>query len=201
MARMAAADRRRQLMTVALKVFSRDGYHGATMNDVADAAGVTKPVLYQHFPSKGDLYRELLADVSTDLAAVVTSAVQAVEPGRAQVRAGLLAYFVFVQDHRTEFRLLFGSGAQTTDEFAGSARDVELSMAGAIAQMVDARSTEVDTARFAHAIVGMAEGACRHWLSSEPNTDPAELADQLANMLWLGLGSIMSQPAPTGPAS
>ena len=59
-ARMPAAQRRTQLMDVAMRVFSREGYHGATMADVADAAGVTKPVLYQHFPSKRDLYLALL---------------------------------------------------------------------------------------------------------------------------------------------
>jgi AcrR family transcriptional regulator len=53
--RLPAAARREQLLTVALTVFARDGFHGASMNDVADAAGVTKPVLYQHFLSKNDL--------------------------------------------------------------------------------------------------------------------------------------------------
>jgi len=186
MARMQAAERRRQLLDVALASFSRDGYHGTTMNDVADAAGVTKPVLYQHFPSKGDLYRELLGDVSNDLARAVTNAVGHASGGHDQVRAGLTAYFTFVRGHRTEFRLLFGSGAQTTDEFAGAARDVERSMATAISHMVGA-SARPDTKYFAHSIVSMAEGACRHWLSNDPDTPPSVVADQLASLLWFGL--------------
>ena len=86
-ARMPAAQRRTQLMDVAMRVFSREGYHGATMADVADAAGVTKPVLYQHFPSKSDLYRELLGGISDELAVTVRAAASAVEPGREQLLA------------------------------------------------------------------------------------------------------------------
>jgi len=59
-ARLPAAARRAQLLDVARKVFGRDGYRGASMEDIAEAAGVTKPVLYQHFPSKHALYASLL---------------------------------------------------------------------------------------------------------------------------------------------
>lgn len=190
MARMPAAERRTQLLHVAMQVFSADGYHGATMADVADAAGVTKPVLYQHFPSKGDLYRELLGDISGSLAVAVRDATSAAEPGHDQLLAGLVAYFDFVRTHRTEFRLLFGSGAQTTDEFAGAARDVERSMAAAVAEMIGGATTETNAVRVAHAIVGMAEAACRHWLASEPDVDHREIASQLTEVLWSGLASV-----------
>ena len=58
--RLPAHERRRQLLDVALDVFAADGFHSTSMNDVAEAAGVTKPVLYQHFASKRQLYLELL---------------------------------------------------------------------------------------------------------------------------------------------
>ena len=61
--RLTATARREQILDVALEVFGRAGFHGASMNDVADAAGVTKPVLYQHFDSKRELYRALLEEV------------------------------------------------------------------------------------------------------------------------------------------
>ena len=62
-ARLPAARRRRQLLDVALELFAAHGYHATSMNDIAEAAGVTKPVLYQHFRSKRELYLELLEDV------------------------------------------------------------------------------------------------------------------------------------------
>ena len=188
-ARMPAAQRRTQLMDVAMRVFSREGYHGATMADVADAAGVTKPVLYQHFPSKSDLYRELLGGISDELAVTVRAAASAVQPGREQLLAGMTAYFEFVRDHRAEFRLLFGSGAQTIDEFAGAARDVEKSMSAAVADMIGPDIARGDATRLAHAVVGMAEAACRHWLATEPDRAPSEIARQMTDVLWHGLGS------------
>ena len=72
--RLSAVNRREQLLAVALSTFARAGYHETSMNDVADAAGVTKPVLYQHFESKRDLYQALLDDVGHRLVTAVTSA-------------------------------------------------------------------------------------------------------------------------------
>ena len=83
--RLPAAERRDQLLTAALAVFSRDGYHGTSMNDVAVAAGVTKPVLYQHFPSKQSLYVELLSDVGAQLDAAI---VEGVRTGKLNVAFG-----------------------------------------------------------------------------------------------------------------
>ena len=76
-ARLPAARRRQQLLDVALRVFGEQGFHPASMNDVAEAAGVTKPVLYQHFRSKRDLYREVLTDVGAQLLDAITKATTA----------------------------------------------------------------------------------------------------------------------------
>ena len=57
--RLPAAERRQQLLDVAVATFSEQGYRNTSMNDIAEAAGVTKPVLYQHFPSKRELFLEL----------------------------------------------------------------------------------------------------------------------------------------------
>ena len=69
--RLSATARREQILDVALEVFGRAGFHGASMNDVADAAGVTKPVLYQHFDSKRELYRALLEEVGSRLLSAI----------------------------------------------------------------------------------------------------------------------------------
>jgi AcrR family transcriptional regulator len=62
--RLPAPERRRQLLDVALEAFSARGFHPTSMHEIAEAAGVTKPVLYQHFSSKRELYLELLDDVA-----------------------------------------------------------------------------------------------------------------------------------------
>ena len=70
--RLPAPARREQILDVAVEVFARNGFHGASMNDVAEAAGVTKPVLYQHFDSKQDLYMALLDEVGNRLLTAIT---------------------------------------------------------------------------------------------------------------------------------
>src|SRR5947199_1945681 len=106
--RLPAARRRRQLLDVALGVFAARGYHPTSMNDLAEAAGVTKPVLYQHFRSKRALYLELLEDVGGRLRDAINKATTEAESPREQVRAGFRAYFQFVEDERLAFQLLFG---------------------------------------------------------------------------------------------
>ena len=72
--RLPAGERRDQILEVAVQVFAKNGYHGTSMNEVAEAAGVTKPVLYQHFDSKQDLYLALLADVGNRMSTAIAKA-------------------------------------------------------------------------------------------------------------------------------
>src|SRR5438128_12649599 len=116
--RLPAVQRRRQLLDVSLEVFARRGFHAASMAEVAEAAGVTKPVLYQHFGSKRQLYLELLEDVGQQLSDAIAKATAAASGPREQVTAGFGTYFRFVSEHRSAFTLLFGSGARRDEEFA-----------------------------------------------------------------------------------
>lgn len=191
--RLPAAERKHQLLTEALSVFSRDGYHGTSMNDVAEAAGVTKPVLYQHFGSKQELYLELLDDVGRQLNEAIVAAAATFEHPRDRIVAGLTAYFTFVRDHRPEFRLMFGSGAENDPEFAGAVRGIEWSIAGHITAMITEVAPLDVAQRLAHGVVGLAEGTCRYWLSQEPDLEPAALSNDLAVLLWNGLRDL----APT----
>src|SRR5690349_8205949 len=127
--RLPAARRRRQLLDVALDVFAMKGFHQTSMEEVAEAAGVTKPVLYQHFGSKRELYLELLEDVGGQLMAAITKAVASARGPHQQVEAGFAAYFRFVEAHESAFKLLFGGGARRDEEFADAVRRVETSVA------------------------------------------------------------------------
>ncbi|MDG2261463.1 MAG: TetR/AcrR family transcriptional regulator [Actinomycetota bacterium] len=193
--RLPAAERRDQLLIAALTVFSRDGYHGTSMNDVAVAAGVTKPVLYQHFPSKQSLYLELLSDVGAQLDAAIVEGVRREEKPNDRMKGGLTAYFTFVRDHRAEFELIFGSGAENDPKFNGAVRGIEWSIADHIAVMLRDLAPPDVAQRLAHGVVGMAEGACRHWLRREPDLEPETLGADLADMVWNGLGQLSLRPA------
>src|SRR5436305_13508343 len=104
--RMRAPERRAQLLEVARRMFGTAGYHSASMDTVAKEAGVTKPILYDHFPSKKHLYLALLDGDLENLQRRVKDALDAPVGNRARIRAGFQAYFDSVAEHAEGFQLL-----------------------------------------------------------------------------------------------
>src|SRR5688500_13272383 len=123
--RLPAATRRRQLLEVALEEFSARGFHQTSMEEIADAARVTKPVLYQHYRSKRELYLQLLDDVCAQFWETICLATAAAEGPHGQVAFRFEAYFCFVAEHGNAFRLSFGSGARRDAEFDDAVRRVD----------------------------------------------------------------------------
>ncbi len=190
-ARLPAAVRRRQILDFAIQVFSSRGFHATSMNDVADAAGVTKPVLYQHFRSKRELYLAALNDVGDRLRQSIEKVTAEASTPREQVTAGLTAYFQFVDEHNEAFQLLFGGGSRRDREFSEAARAVEAAVAAGTADRIDIPSIEpAERTLLGHAIVGLAEGACRHWLAEGRKVPPETLAAQVSQLAWAGLRSV-----------
>jgi AcrR family transcriptional regulator len=191
--RLPAAQRREQLLETAMQVFARQGYHAASMNDVADAAGVTKPVLYQHFSSKRELFIELLTEIGNQLRDRIAKATAEATGPREQIEMGFRAYFDYVGANTDAFRVLFGSGARRDPEFSSFARGVESSIAAAIAELivVDGQPAE-DRALLAHSIVGMTEAASRYWISHDREPDIDTLARRVSRLAWSGMRGIDS---------
>ncbi|HEY1280031.1 MAG TPA: TetR/AcrR family transcriptional regulator [Acidimicrobiales bacterium] len=188
--RLPAAARREQLLNVALEVFARQGFHGTAMNDVAEAAGVTKPVLYQHFQSKRQLYLALLDEVGQRLRQTIEKAGTDSGGPRAQVEAGFRAYFRWVRDDRDSFLLLFGSGARRDEEFAEAVRSFEIAIADTIAPLIQADIDPDHQRLLAHALVGLAEGTSRRLLALGGDFDPEQVAAQVADLAWAGLRGV-----------
>jgi AcrR family transcriptional regulator len=187
-ARLPAAERRRQLLDVALEEFGSKGYHATSMNDVADAAGVTKPVLYQHFSSKRELFLELLREVGTRLRDEVAKATVEAAGPRQQVEAGFTAYFRWVAANRGGFDVLFAGETRRDGEFVREALLVETQIADAIASLIVVDGLAPERQRLlAYGIVGIAETTCRHWLGNDLELSPEELARQVAGLAWAGL--------------
>jgi AcrR family transcriptional regulator len=189
--RLPAARRREQLLAVALEVFGEQGFHRASMNDVAEAAGVTKPVLYQHFRSKRDLYRELLDDVGGQLLDAITKATASARSPHEQVELGFEAYFRFVGSNEPAFRVLFGGGTRRDEEFAARVATVEGAIAEAIATLIDVEElTATERRQLAHGLVGLAEGTSRLWVAEGKADPPERLAALVADLAWRGLRAV-----------
>lgn len=193
--RLPAARRRTQLLGVALEAFGSKGYHGTSMDEVAEAAGVTKPVLYQHFPSKRALYLELIRSTGDDLLEAIAESATAQPDPHARVLAGFDAYFKFVRAKTNAFRLLFGGDARQQGDFAAAVQDAEGKIALAIAHLIDVDLPEEDREILAYAIIGLAEVTSRQWLLRSEAAGERELAAEeaarlalrLTDFVWAGL--------------
>jgi AcrR family transcriptional regulator len=199
--RLPADRRREQLLDVALKLFASRGFNATTMDDIAEAAGVTKPLLYQHFDSKRALYLELVDSVANRLLEAIGKAVAEAEGPRQQVEGGFAAYFHLVVTHQDAFKLLFGSEMPNDPELSRAAHGVEGTIAEAIEILIDADLEEDHRRMLAYAVVGMAEGASRYYLERRVEREPAtagserakqapRLASRLADLAWAGLRSV-----------
>lgn len=185
---MPAPQRRRQLLDVAVESFGTNGFHKTSMSALAAAAGVTKPVLYQHFGSKSELYLEVVRDVGGRLRDELGKAVADAASPHSQVEAGFRSYFQFFADEPFAFEVLFGDGTRRDEEFAREAHAVEESIAENIAQLIAIDDMpEIDRRVLAFGIVGLAEGAGRYWMSHDVELAPSDLAMRVAELAWYGL--------------
>ncbi len=105
--RMSAADRRAAILDAARGAFADSGYHETSLDAVAERAGVSKALLYEHFASKRELYVAMLEMHVHELVERISGAVAAAEPGEPRMRAGLEAFFGFVEERRGAWRIMF----------------------------------------------------------------------------------------------
>ena len=185
--RMPAAERREQLLSVALDVFAGEGYHQTSMNQIAEAAGITKPVLYQHFASKRELYLALIEEAGGRLLHIITAPSITETSGRRRVELGFLAYFQWVYDDHDSFQLLFGGGSRRDAEFSEAAGKFQSLVADAIEPLITADIDTEHRRTLAHAIVGLAEGVSRRLIRLGNDFDPELIARQVSELAWAGL--------------
>src|SRR4051794_28077708 len=130
--RLPRRARRNQLLGAAQEVFVAQGYHSAAMDDIADCAGVSKPVLYQHFPGKLDLYLALLDQHCEALLDAVRAALASTSDNKQRVAATMEAYFAFVENEGGAFRLVFESDLTNEPSVRERVDNVSLDCAKAV---------------------------------------------------------------------
>jgi AcrR family transcriptional regulator len=188
--RLPRVARRAQLLQAAHDVFVANGYHAAAMDEIADRAGVSKPVLYQHFPGKLDLYLALLDHSAEVLLRRVHDALRSTEDNKERVTATMTAYFAFVDDPAETFRLLFES--DLTNEGAVRERLDRLNAACAdeIAKIIaeDTGLPVEESTLLAIGLVGVAQVSARYWLDSRGTIPRDTAAELVATLSWRGIG-------------
>jgi AcrR family transcriptional regulator len=196
--RLPRRARRAQLLTAALEVFVAQGYHAAAMDDIAERAGVSKPVLYQHFPGKLELYLALLDQSCDHIIGAAAEALESTEDNHQRVTATMHAFYAYVSDAEGAFRLVFES--DLTNEPAVRARvdRVTTECAKLIAHVIadDTGLPEEHSQLLAVSLVGMGQVSARFWLSrraglegGEPQgLDQGQAASLVAGLAWRGIG-------------
>jgi AcrR family transcriptional regulator len=191
--RLPRQERRVQLLESALEVFVAQGYHAAAMDDIADRAGVSKPVLYQHFPGKLDLYLALL-DASCD--AIVDNCRRALESthdNKQRVAATMDVFFEYVAGDTGAFRLVFESDLTNEPAVRERVDRVTTDCAAMIASVIheDTGLPDAEARLLAVSLVGMAQVSARFWLSEasgiKARIKQGDAAALVAGLAWRGI--------------
>ena len=187
--RLPRPARRRQLLGAAQEVFVAQGYHAAAMDEIAERAGVSKPVLYQHFPGKLELYLALLDESADELVGIVREALSSTTDNKQRVPATFQAFFDFVSSSGEAFRLVFESDLSNEPAVRERLDRTMRDCAEMISQFIreDAGLRDDEARLLGMALVGMAQVSSRYWLSTD-KAIPKDAAEQLlARLAWRGI--------------
>jgi AcrR family transcriptional regulator len=188
--RLPRLARRRQLLDAALEVFVARGYHAAAMDEIAERAGVSKPVLYQHFPGKQELYLALLDESVERLIEGLRMALRSNEDNRERVNATFAAYFGYVAEHSGTFKLVFESDFTSEPAVRERLDAANRVCADMISEVIkeDAGLGDDEAHLLSVGLLGMAQVSARYWLGTATGTIPKEAAEQLvARLAWRGI--------------
>lgn len=192
-ARMPRRERRAQLLDSALEVFVAHGYHSAAMDDIADRAGVSKPVLYQHFPGKLELYIALLDHAADSVVAGIRDALASTTDNKQRVAAAIAAFYEYVANETGAFRLVFESDLTNEPAVRERVDRVTDECAAAIAEVIaqDTSLPEEAALLLAVSLVGMGQVSARFWLSgagANGTISQREASGLVAALAWRGIG-------------
>lgn len=199
--RVPRAVRAEQLLDVADRLFAERGFHAASMDELARRAGVSKPVIYDHFGSKEQLFATCVRRTGEMLADRVARAVREESDPRARLRAGSIAYFSFLQEQLQAWTVLFADEDARDARFAAEASrirrrqsDLMISLMAETSGTVLGHEGRARLEAMTLAIAGAYESLSLWWLE-HPEVLPEELADWLLDLIWPGLEQLIAQLA------
>jgi AcrR family transcriptional regulator len=191
--RLSRDERRARIEEAAAEVFARRGYDGASLEEIAEGAGISKPVIYDHFESKGELYSSLLERQSEQVLAYIASRVTREQTAEGRMRAGIDAFLEFMQTHPFAWRMFFRD-PPPDPEIAKRHREEHARARAATAALIaadsnaDAWSGGRDWAVEALAdLVNTTLDGLAAWWYDHPEIPRAELVALAMEFAWVGL--------------
>lgn len=201
--RMPRAVREQQMMDAAVQTFGQRGYQAASMDDIAELAGVSKPLVYLYLNSKEDLFTACIRREAKALLTAVAAAVDARLPADEQLWAGLLAFFTHTAEHPDGWAVLNRQARTHGEPFASEAAQMRDEIVAYVGTLIGAAAKEThrathrdpelaerDVAGLSQALVGAAESLAG-WANETPGMTAWESAATLMNFAWAGLGNLM----------
>jgi AcrR family transcriptional regulator len=190
--RLPRGERREQLLEAASVVFVDRGFHAAGMDEIADRAGVSKPVLYQHFTSKQDLFLAVLAQHTDVLVSGVRQALRTTTDNRQRLRAAVQAFFDFIEHDSQGYRLIFENDYISEPQVAAQVKVATEACTDAVFDLISRDSgLEVHRARMiAVGLVGISVDCARYWLDSDRPVSKEEAVDGTVAFAWGGLSHV-----------
>jgi AcrR family transcriptional regulator len=192
--RMPAAARRERIVAAALSAFAAGGYAETSMGAIAEQAGVTRAVLYDHFDSKQSLYLAVLSERNAAFLLHVGARIGGDGGPHERMRETVETVFAFAEHDPESWKLLFGGGAPAEGEPARASRQIHAELVGAVTALLaaDAERAGIDPASaefeaMVEMLIAALTGAVA-WRDSRPAVSRERVADAALELLWRGLG-------------
>jgi AcrR family transcriptional regulator len=196
--RLPRVERRQQLLTAAQQVFVETGFHAASMDEIAAKAGVTKPVLYQHFGSKRDLYLAVLDSGARSFLETMQVALESTHNNRDRVQAAIAAYLDFMSREDAAYRLVFESDLANAPDVRERVERVEDIAANMVTKLIadDTGLSDDEASLLAYGLLGLANSAAQRFLTTPGHLDPEDAATVLAALAWRGISGFPKSHPP-----
>lgn len=198
-ARLPRPVREQQMLDAATEIFGRNGYHGSSMDQIADAVGISKPMLYAYFDSKEGLYSACIKRAGTEVIDTISASFDPSVSTEKILWSGFVAFFEFVREHPSKWQLLRTESVPANGPFAEIVATAYNEFRALIDELTRIASKETPGDPFAdtelrsssaYAMLGAATALANRWLDTDCKTTPTEFSTQLMNFFWLGFSTM-----------
>lgn len=189
--RLPASERRQQLLKTALHVFARQGYHETSMNDLAAKAGVTKPVLYQHFESKQEMYFSVLREILVQVQDSIDSHRKSSSGPLEWAELGISGFFKFFENNPDAFNFLYGRADIQDAEVRDELRKIQDNMTLRLAKNFSVNFDIEKSVAAASGAFGLILGVLRHWMQDGQRKTAEEMAALTSKMVTRGITGLI----------